>query len=605
MRLMTSPIFRTPEYTEPTRPHAIPDYDEPTVVFFTNESSTWTNDESYGSEHMDEKHMDEKQESKEFLVLTDTDYLPRYKYHRYLLDWFLEGIQTLPTFPECHFDDSCIIIGGNLNEKNKIEFFGETTLTETVAIADLQKAKATKKYTNVLMVYIFNSDIDEMVAEIIELQHFKKFKNGINLVVVTISMFSDEQQKSKFIEEVAEHGVLNVEFVDGNRPAIISSLTCVLEERISQHLKQIRTKLLTYRSPTSTIKTKLLKLWCPNSAIRSSLVEVNAILRRLKQASSYPESFIENEEDRTDKKEINKILQSFGDRILYDEYDEEILYIITTDQRVKKALEAWYSSSDMHDLKLVITVEENLSLTELSKTGVPLHGAKLVYMIESVESFNKDNRFATTGSLMFANNNNMMIVVTCRHSLEQVDTCFTLIDNVVVRLGKEMPQPNNRMERLCDDIAVVAIDADTRSVVDEKCEKLLIDSFGFPSPAQISFRDLNVGDIVHKRGAKTGFTTGIVKSIRNQAIGRFRLPSTVIFIASRDAAAFAMGGDSGSLVFQPSLSPEETGLEVLAMVHGKIDQNFQTRVVCLPFKESCDKLKQNIPDLQNLQFFNS
>lgn len=74
-----------------------------------------------------------------FPVLTDTDYLPRYKYHRYLLDWFLEGIQTLPTFPECHFDDSCIIIGGNLNEKNKIEFFGETTLTETVAIADLQK----------------------------------------------------------------------------------------------------------------------------------------------------------------------------------------------------------------------------------------------------------------------------------------------------------------------------------------------------------------------------------------------------------------------------------------------------------------------------------
>lgn len=74
-----------------------------------------------------------------FPVLTDTNYLPRYKYHRSLLDWFLEGIQTLPTFPQCHFDDSCIIIGGNLNEKNKIEFFGETTLTETVAIADLQK----------------------------------------------------------------------------------------------------------------------------------------------------------------------------------------------------------------------------------------------------------------------------------------------------------------------------------------------------------------------------------------------------------------------------------------------------------------------------------
>lgn len=130
-------------------------------------------------------------------------------------------------------------------------------------------------------------------------------------------MLSDEQLKSKLFEEMAKHGILDVEFVDGNRPAIISSLTCVLEERISQHLKQIRTKLLTYWSPTSTIKTKLLNFWCPTSAIRSSLVEVNAILRRLKQASSYPEPFIENEEERPDKKEINEILQRFVAEMQY------------------------------------------------------------------------------------------------------------------------------------------------------------------------------------------------------------------------------------------------------------------------------------------------
>lgn len=64
-----------------------------------------------------------------------------------------------------------------------------------------------------------------------------------------------------------------------------------------------------------------------------------------------------------------------------------------------------------------------------------------------------------------------------------------------------------------------------------------------------------------------------------------------------------MEGDSGSLVFQPSLFPEEMVLDVLAIVQGKLVQNSQARVVCLPFKESCDNLKQNIPDLQNLQFF--
>lgn len=124
-------------------------------------------------------------------------------------------------------------------------------------------------------------------------------------------MFSYEQLKSVLSKEMAKHGVLHVEFVDGNRPAIISSLTCILEERISQHLKQIRTELLTYCCPTSTIKTQFLNYWCPTSAIRSSLVEVNAILRRLKQASSYPEPFVENDEERPDKKEINEILQRF------------------------------------------------------------------------------------------------------------------------------------------------------------------------------------------------------------------------------------------------------------------------------------------------------
>lgn len=116
-------------------------------------------------------------------------------------------------------------------------------------------------------------------------------------------MLSDEQLKSKLFEEMAKRGSLHVKFVDGNRPAIISSLTCVLEERISQHLTQIRTKLLTY--------------WCPTSAIRSSLVDVNAILRRLKQASSYPEPFIENEEERPDKKEINEKLQRFVAEMQY------------------------------------------------------------------------------------------------------------------------------------------------------------------------------------------------------------------------------------------------------------------------------------------------
>lgn len=130
-------------------------------------------------------------------------------------------------------------------------------------------------------------------------------------------MFSDEQLKSKLSKEIAKHGVLHVEFVDGNRLAIISSLTCILEKGISQHLEHIRTNLLKYRSPTSTFPNFIWNVLHPTSAIRSSLVEVNALLKRLKQASSYPEPLVENGEERTDKKEIDEILKRFVAEMLF------------------------------------------------------------------------------------------------------------------------------------------------------------------------------------------------------------------------------------------------------------------------------------------------
>lgn len=252
----------------------------------------------------------------------------------------------------------------------------------------------------------------------------------------------------------------------------------------------------------------------------------------------------------------------------------------------------------------MITVEDHLSISELSETGEPLHGAKFVYVNEGVDAFHSNQSFATTGSLMFTSQNNEMVAVTCRHALEQVDTCYTLIDNEVVKLGEEMAQPNNRMEKLHDDIAVVLIDEETCPIISGKCEKLLIDDFGHPSPAQMSLQDLRVGDIVHKRGAKTGLTTGIVKNVEAKIYGRFVLPSTVIHIAGRDFKPFAEKGDSGSLVFQHTLSLEKDSLNVFAMVQGKTTiPNVGDRIICFPMKKGCETLIQNIPDLQDLQFY--
>lgn len=191
-----------------------------------------------------------------------------------------------------------------------------------------------------------------------------------------------------------------------------------------------------------------------------------------------------------------------------------------------------------------------------------------------------------------------MVAVTCRHALKHVDTCYTLIDNKVVKLGKEMPQPNNKMEKLHDDIAVILIDEVTRSIIYEKCEKLLIDDFGYPSPAKVSLQDLKVGDIVHKRGATTGLTTGTVKKVETT------IPSTVIYIAGWNSKSFAEKGDSGSLVFRHSLSPEKDSLNVVAMVQAKTTIPYVgERIICFPMKKGCETLIQNIPELQDLQFY--
>lgn len=96
-----------------------------------------------------------------------------------------------------------------------------------------------------------------------------------------------------------------------------------------------------------------------------------------------------------------------------------------------------------------------------------------------------------------------------------------------------------------------------------------------------------------------------MRDVRTQQIGRFSEQSPVIFITGRDFIPFAEKGDSGSLVFQHSLDPEEKRLEVLAMVQGKVKVPIPNAdVICFPFIEGCENLLNNIPDIQNLNFFN-
>lgn len=158
----------------------------------------------------------------------------------------------------------------------------------------------------------------------------------------------------------------------------------------------------------------------------------------------------------------NYFLYRFHDKILNTGYYDNTLHVITADQNTKDSLEASFSALSNQNVNLAITVRDKLPISQLSKIGVPLHGAKFVLVDEGVGAFHLNKTYATTGSLMKVTNNNMMVAVTCRHAVQNEGstgcTCYTIIENSVVKLGQTLPQSSGQMESLHDDIAVVRID---------------------------------------------------------------------------------------------------------------------------------------------------
>lgn len=507
---------------------------------------------------------------------------PRYKYHRSLLDWFVEGLPQDPIFNECCYSDCSIIIGGDICEQKMLTYFGENLSFEALDSTNLDA-------DDCLIVYFFTNNVSKMRRRICEIVgDFTSNLNRTVLIVLTTDNYDNERLRSVLIEEVSKLGMSDIKFAIETRSEIINTATCILEKRLYDHLQ---------------LSKKMLREYSHSHSVWSNMLEVNAILRRIKPAAGFAEVLSEEEDDDSDYFEIEQLLQSFKDNILYHEFYDDTLYIVTTDHKVKEGLETWYSLSHIKNLHLVITVEDKLKISEFSRTGEPLHGAKLVFVNEGAKAFLNDNAFATSGSLMLANDEKM-VAITSLHAIDKTDSLYTLIDGSVEILGKEIPQINNKLERIHDDIALILIDEKTREIVDKKCEKLLIDGNGQPTPAKISSHSLNVGDIVHKRGARTGLTTGVVQSISNICIGCFSSPSLVLLITGGGSRPFADKGDSGSLVFQKCFNLDEEVIKVYAMVHSKIlAPTPNGAIICFPLKDGCESLKKHIPDIQSLRFF--
>lgn len=74
-----------------------------------------------------------------FIVLHDASCLPRFAYHRSLVDWYMEGLPKNISFTGYYLESCVIIIGGIITDEDNRLLFGETALSERLDIKDLQK----------------------------------------------------------------------------------------------------------------------------------------------------------------------------------------------------------------------------------------------------------------------------------------------------------------------------------------------------------------------------------------------------------------------------------------------------------------------------------
>lgn len=126
-----------------------------------------------------------------------------------------------------------------------------------------------------------------------QLDRILPFKDGHGHVLVVMEMKYSFDRKI-IIEGIRAIGITKVEFVMKTRSIIVQNITCILEQMLSSYLEGTNKTLLEHSH---------------TQYVDSSLLEVNAILKRLKQAKCYPEPLTEIVEPENN--EIGNILLRF------------------------------------------------------------------------------------------------------------------------------------------------------------------------------------------------------------------------------------------------------------------------------------------------------
>lgn len=139
--------------------------------------------------------------------------------------------------------------------------------------------------------------LEFLFAYTLQLSSHTSINNGAILYVVGESRLNNVLIKNGLTEAALTFGITTVDFVGESRSSIISKMTLILEKRIFCLLQ--------------TVKAKLLEYSCSNN-VETSLLEVNAVLKRLTKAESYPNVITEDAvefEMETGKNEVIELLK--------------------------------------------------------------------------------------------------------------------------------------------------------------------------------------------------------------------------------------------------------------------------------------------------------
>lgn len=530
--------------------------------------------------------------AKGFRVLNKRVCLPRYAYHKWLVDWSLEGADLIKGFIVDPITECMVLVGGDLSKES------ESLLSSENAGGDCLSDCTTEMVVgdHLILVYFMTQDdvkkIGSLVSYLKMTSEELQYKEAdLLLILPTDFKHSSTEIISNALRSTEQLRIARVFSVKKQSQEIRHSITKTLESNLNRYLCHVEGRLSNLSSAES---------------VDECLEKVRAVIKRLGKALCFPNQH--KPEKPYDKGQVLNIIERFQDKILYHGFNKKGARIITTDESVKDDLSKLLSK--VENLKVEINVRKHLTMTPLS---FHQQGTKFVFKDQSPETFLYDADYATIGSLV-KRNGFRMAALTCQHPFlgKQNPSVFVNINGSVVKLGSDMFHAHS-IKSVIDDFALIDVDLQTIPIIETHCEKRLLDFNGQPATSDISdcpdAKDLYelVDEIVHKRGAATQFTTGKIKEAGriHHEINFPDLAPAFIVKPLGENRFFANHGDSGSLVFLPSLSIENR-IVVLGMVCFRAPEeifNDPCLVLCVPLREAVDNLINKVPDIDGIDFY--